>query len=413
MSASPVLPGALDGIRVLDLSRVLAAPVAAQMLGDFGAEVIKVERPGAGDDSRSYGPAWLRDEKGELTRDSSFYLSANRNKRSIAVDFAKPEGQEIMRELAAWADILVENFLVGTLARSGLDYESVREINPRLIYCSVTGYGQYGRYKHRRGYDSIFQAQGGLMAVTGARDDEPGAGPMRVGPSIVDVVTGYNAAIGILAALYHREKTGEGQHLDVALLDTCVAMQPHGVQGYLVDGNVPPRQGTLGNGGYPSRLFKCADGAIYITSGNNGQHEAICRVLGVPELVDRPEFGTITLRYKHRDEWDAVCVPLLAQWQKADLEAVLLANNVACSAINDYADVYADPYAEERGLKVETEHPYDPDQSLSLVANPIRMSATGTSYRRPPKLGEHTEQVLGEFGFDDDRIAGFKSAGVI
>jgi len=253
-------PMPLSGIKVLDLTRVLAGPLSSQMLADLGAEVIKIERPGGGDDARIFGPPYLVDPEGKANNNNSFYLCANRNKQSVAVDLAKPAGQEIIRELAKSADIMMENFKVDDLKRYGLDYQSIKKINPGIVYCSVTGYGQTGPYRYRPGYDAIFQACGGLMSVTGHPDGEPGAGPMKVGPSIADVMTGMNASIGILAALFHRKANGGvGQHIDVCLNDTVIASLTHYAQIYLVNGDTPPRRGTSGNGGVPARVFTCAD----------------------------------------------------------------------------------------------------------------------------------------------------------
>ena len=407
--------GALRGIRVLDLSRVLAAPWTTQILGDLGADIIKVERPGTGDDSRIYGPAWLRDADGGVSKESSFYICANRNKRSITVDFSREEGQAIVRQLAAEVDVLVENFIAGTLARYGLDYASLRTINPRLIYCSVTGYGQSGIYSQRRGYDAVFQAQSGLMSVTGHADGVPGGGPMRVGPSLVDVSTGYNAAIGILAALSQRDRiSGEGQHIDVALMDVGVAMQSHSIQGYLLNGEVPARRGTVGNGGHPARVFTCADGDIYISAGTTKQHEALCGILGLPQLAADPRFATSPLRFANRGEWDALVDPVIAGLNRMELENALIGAGVPCSRINDYDDLFEDPYAEERGLTVEVENPHAPDQPVRIVANPIRMSDSASHYDRPPLLGEHTAQILADvIGLGADQIERLREQGII
>ena len=285
MSALP-----LSGIRILDLTRVLAGPLSAQMLGDLGAEVIKIERPGGGDDARAFGPPYLVDPEGKENNNNSFYLCANRNKKSVTVNIAKPEGQEIIRELAKTCDVMMENYKVGDLKRYGLDYESIRAINPGIIYCSVTGFGQTGPYAPRAGYDAIFQAMGGLMSVTGHIDGEPGAGPMKVGPSIVDYMTGMNTSIGILAALYHRKANGgEGQHIDVCLLDTVIASLSHYAQIYLVNGNTPPRRGTWGNGGMPAGVFRCTDGELMLVVGNDGQFPRTCAVLGAARTRQRSE----------------------------------------------------------------------------------------------------------------------------
>ncbi len=408
--------GPLTGIRVLDLTRVLAAPWASQMLGDLGAEIIKVEMPGVGDDSRIYGPAWLPDESGAPGNNSSFYIATNRNKRSITVDFSKPEGQKIICDLARTSDVFMENFIAGAMARAGLDYESLRTINPRLVYCSITGYGQDGPYASRPGYDAVFQAQSGLMSVTGHADDVPGGGPMRIGPSLVDVSTGYNAAIGILAALLGRDRsTGKGQHIDIALLDVAVAMQSHSVQGYLMTGEVPARRGTVGNGGHPARLFPCSDGDIYISAGNQRQHQALCEVLGVPGLAEDPRFKTSPLRFDNRAEWDAVVEPIIAKREKFRLQDSLVAAKVPCSVINDYGDVLADPHVQHRGLLQTIEHRDAPNGRLDVIANPIRFSDTPVELpSTPPHLGEHTDEVLAEIaGYSPDEIARLRECGAI
>src|SRR5256714_8507207 len=282
----------LSGIKILDLTRVLAGPLSAQMLGDLGAEVIKIERPGTGDDARAFGPPYLVDPDGKENNNNSFYLCANRNKKSVTVDLAKPEGQEIIRELAKSVDIMMENFKVGDLKRYKLDYESIRAINPGIIYCSVTGFGQTGPYAPRAGYGAIFQAMGGLMSVTGHLDGEPGAGPMKVGPSIVDYMTGMNTSIGILAALYHRKANGgEGQHIDVWLFDTVIASLSHWLQIYLVNGQTPPRRGTWRNRGMPAGVFRATDGELMLGVGNDGQFARTCALLGAPELAADARFG--------------------------------------------------------------------------------------------------------------------------
>jgi crotonobetainyl-CoA:carnitine CoA-transferase CaiB-like acyl-CoA transferase len=276
MSALP-----LSGIKILDLTRVLAGPLSAQMLADLGADVIKIERPGGGDDARAFGPPYLSDPEGKANNNNSFYLCANRNKKSVTVNIAKPEGQQIIRELAKTADVMMENYKVGDLKRYGLDYETIKAINPGIIYCSVTGFGQTGPYAPRAGYDAILQAMGGLMSVTGHIDGEPGEGPMKVGPSIVDYMTGMNTSIGILSALYHRDaNNGEGQQIDVCLFDTVIASLSHWLQIYLVNGKMPPRRGTWGNGGMPAGVFRCTDGELMLVVGNDGQFQRTCAVLG-------------------------------------------------------------------------------------------------------------------------------------
>lgn len=408
--------GPLSGIRVLDLTRVLAGPWATQMLGDLGADVIKIERPGTGDDARQYGPAWLTDEEGKSTSDSSFFVSANRNKRSLTVDLQTPDGREIIRRLAARSDILMENFLPGAMARLGLDHASLRAINPRLIYCSLSGYGQTGPYSARPGYDAVFQAQSGLMSVTGLPDGVPGGGPMRIGPSLVDVATGQNAAIAMIAALYHRDmQSGKGQYIDVAMLDTALAMQSTAIQGFLMGGVIPERLGTAGNGGHPSRLFHCHDGDIFLSAGNSGQYQALCHVLGLPDLATDPRFATAALRFRNRHAWDEIAEPVIYRRDRGELQDRLIEAKIPCSVINRYDDVFEDEHVKHRGLKIEMPHPSASDAKVSMVANPIRLSESPVEYQaHPPMLGEHSEEILRDIGgFDDEEIARFRAERII
>src|SRR6202048_999079 len=297
----------LSGIKILDLTRVLAGAVSAHMLGDLGAEVIKIERPGTGDDARAFGPPYRVDPEGKENNNNAFYFCANRNKKSVTVNIAKPEGQEIIRELAKSCDVMMENYKVGDLKRYKLDYEPIRVINPGIIYCSVTGFGQTGPYAPRAGYDAIFQAMGGVMSVTGHMDGEPREGPMKVGPSIVDYMTGMNASIGILAALYHRKANGgAGQHVDVCLFDTVIASLSHYAQIFLISGNTPPRRGTWGNGGMPAGVFRCADGELMLVVGNDAQFARTCEVLGSAELATNAKFVKNNARVGHGKEIMAI-----------------------------------------------------------------------------------------------------------
>jgi len=408
--------GALSGIRVLDLGRVLAAPWATQILGDMGAEVIKVERPQGGDMGRLYGPDFLMDAQGRKTRESSFYLCANRNKKSVTVDLSSAEGQQIIKDLAAQCDVFVENFIAGTTERFGLDYASIRAINPRIIYCSVTGYGQDGPYASRPGFDAVFQAHGGMMSVTGIPDGMPGAGPMKTGPSLMDVMTGYNAAVGILAALLHRDRvSGEGQYIDVALLDTAVACQSHLMSNYLISGRVPERRGNEGNGGGPAQVFKCRDGEIYISAGNNHNFVDLCRVLGAPELGHDPRFVDLHDRYLHRSELTGLLSDLVLQWDRRPLMDALVEAHVACSVVNDYADVFDDPQVRHRGILIDMPHPLSPTGSVPGIANPVRLSDTPVRYdRHPPLLGEHNDEVLHDMlGMNGMEIAALRARRVI
>ncbi|RKT14214.1 crotonobetainyl-CoA:carnitine CoA-transferase CaiB-like acyl-CoA transferase [Paraburkholderia sp. RAU2J] len=392
--------GALSGIRVLDLSRILAGPWGAQMLADLGADVIKVERPGKGDDSRQFGPPFLKDRDGNDTRESTFFISANRGKKSITCDIATPEGQALIRSLAAKCDVLLENYKVGDLKRYGLDYESLKPVNPRLVYCSITGFGQTGPYSPRPGYDSIFQAMGGLMSITGNGDDVPGGGPMKTGPSLADIICGQYAASAIVAALYRRDAggapSGEGQYIDLSLLDSMIAATSHYASQYLVSGEIPIRRGTEGNGGMPSRMFRCADRDIMIVAGNNEQYARLCQVLGRPELATDARFGEIALRVRNRRALGEVFEPLIAQWQSDELLVALDAAGVPAGPINNLQQVFADPHVQARGMCVEATHPLS-DDAVRMVANPVKMSGTPIdSYTAPPTLGQHTDSVLSE-----------------
>jgi crotonobetainyl-CoA:carnitine CoA-transferase CaiB-like acyl-CoA transferase len=409
MSALP-----LSGIKILDLTRVLAGPLSAQMLGDLGADVIKIERPGTGDDARQFGPPYLVDPEGKENNNNSFYLCANRNKRSVTVNIAKPEGQEIIRELAKGCDVFMENYKVGDLQRYGLDYEAIRAVNPNIIYCSVTGFGQTGPYAPRAGYDAIFQAMGGLMSVTGHMDGEPGAGPMKVGPSIVDYMTGMNTSIAILSALYHRKANGgEGQHLDVCLLDTVIASLSHYVQIFLVNGKSPPRRGTWGNGGMPAGVFRCADGEIMLVVGNDGQYARTCEVLGAPELAKDPKFLKNNDRVVNGKEIMAIFAGHFLKKPVAYWLEELERAGVPSGPVNDFAHVFADPHVRSRGMEIKVDHPFE--HALSLVRNPLTFSGTPvTDYRAPPRLGEHTREILSaNLGYDETKIEGLKKQGVI
>jgi crotonobetainyl-CoA:carnitine CoA-transferase CaiB-like acyl-CoA transferase len=390
--------GALAGVRVLDLSRILAGPWGAQMLADLGAEVIKVERPGKGDDSRQFGPPFLMDRQGKVTRESTFFISANRGKKSITCDIATPDGQALIRSLVEHCDVLLENYKVGDLKRYGLDYASLRQVNPRLIYCSITGFGQTGPYSPRPGYDSIFQAMGGLMSVTGNGDDAQGGGPMKTGPSLADILCGQYAASAIIAALYHRDASpggnGEGQYIDLALLDAMIAATSHYASQYLVSGEIPVRRGTEGNGGMPSRMFRCADRDIMIVAGNNEQYARMCNVLGHPELASDARFSEIALRVKNRRALGEVFEPLIAAWQSDALLAALDAAGVPAGPINNLQQVFADPHVQAREMCVEVAHPLT-DEAVRMVANPVKMSGTPIdAYAPPPMLGQHTDDVL-------------------
>lgn len=404
----------LENIKVLDLTRVLAGPLAAQTLADLGAQVIKIERPGNGDDARVFGEPYLRDHDGKATRENAFYLSANRNKQSVTVNIADPRGADIIRALAAKADVVMENYKVGDLKRYGLDYESIRALNPGVIYCSVTGYGQSGPYAKRPGYDAVFQGQGGLMSVTGLPDDRPGGGPMKVGPSIVDVLTGLNTSNAILAALYHRDAAGGvGQAIDIALLDCVVAALSHYAQIYLTSGEVPVRRGTQGNGGMPSTLFPCSDGAIMLTAGNDIQYDRLCEAVERPDLATHELFHTNVVRVANRDALTEMFDAIFRKHSVAYWLERLGAYGIPSGPINDIGQVFADPQMQHRQMAVSTPHPLAPD--LRVIRSPLHFSETPiTSYKAPPMLGEHTFDVLArELGFDGETLDRLRQAKVI
>jgi crotonobetainyl-CoA:carnitine CoA-transferase CaiB-like acyl-CoA transferase len=387
--------GALSHITVLDLSRVLAGPWAGQVLADLGAEVIKIERPGSGDDTRSWGPPYLRDAQGNDTADAAYYLCANRNKQSVTVDFTTAEGLAIVRNLARQADVVLENFKVGGLAAYGLDYESLRAVNPRLIYCSITGFGQTGPYAPRAGYDLLVQAMGGLMSITGRQDDEPGAGPQKAGVAVTDILTGLYAAIGILAALTHRERTGIGQHIDLGLLDVQVACLANQAMNYLVSGTAPRRSGNAHPNLVPYQDFPTSDGYVIIAVGNDAQFARLCAVLALEELAADPSFASNKQRVLNRreliDRLSAVTVTHPTAHWVAALEGV----GVPAGPINNLQAVFADPQVCARDMRVELSHPVA--GTVSLVANPLRLSETPVSYRSaPPPLGAQTREVLME-----------------
>jgi len=373
---------------VLDLSRVLAAPLAAQILGDLGAEVVKIERPVAGDDSRNIGGVPLPGHDGP-TSERSFFLSCNRNKESLTLDLANPAAQDVLKRLAATADVLIENYKVGTLAKYGLDYDSLAAINPRLIYCSVTGYGQNGPRAPEPGYDPVFQAESGLMSITGFPDREP----VKAGTYVVDILGGHNAAIGILAALHDRGVTGLGQHVDIALFDCALASLATVGQGYLVSGQVPGRQGNGPLSGGPSDVFNCADGAVYIIAGIDRQFVKLCAVLKLEHLPQDPRFAKTPLRYTNRAELREILQEAISTWQCASLMAELAKVTVPVGRVNSVAEALADDQAEFRQMVKPMAHPLSDD--LKVLASPIRLSRTPPIYDKPPPLlGEHSESVL-------------------
>ena len=403
-------PGPLDGIRVLDLSRVLAGPFCTQMLADLGAEVIKVERPAVGDETRTWGPPYVKDPEGADTTESAYYLCANRNKRSITVDFSQPRGVVLVKRLLERCDVLVENFKVGGLSKFGLGYEQLREEFPRLVYCSITGFGQTGPYAHRPGYDMMAQGMGGLISITG----EPDRPPSKVPVAINDIMTGMYTAVAMLSAVRHRDLTGEGQHVDVGLLDVQVSWLANVASNYLVGGRIPRRLGTAHPNTVPYQVFPTEDGFIIVAANNDGQFERFCEAAGAPELLNDPDFSTNALRVRNRDR----LVPKVeavtrtrgtAAWMEA-LEAA----GVPCAPVNTVDQVFADPQVQARGMQIRMPHPLA-GEGVRLVGSPIQLSRTPVSYRRaPPTLGQHTDEVLAEvLGLGEDERNALREEGVI
>jgi crotonobetainyl-CoA:carnitine CoA-transferase CaiB-like acyl-CoA transferase len=407
------MPGPLAHIRVLDLSRVLAAPWTGQNLADLGAEVIKVERPGKGDDSRAFGPPWLKDRTGADTAESAYFAAANRGKKSITVDLARPEGAALVRDLAARSDVLLENYKYGDLARYGLGFEDLARVNPRLIYCSVTGFGQTGPYRERPGYDFMIQGMGGLMSITGERDGLPGAGPQRVGVPIVDIMTGMYASIAVCAAIAHRAETGVGQHLDLALLDTQVAFLANQAMNYLATGEAPGRLGNAHPNIVPYQTFSTADGDIILACGNDNLFNKFCEVAGALELARDERFSTNAKRVENRAEITPVLAAIFRKRTTREWVAALEAAGVPNGPINNIRQVFEEPQVVARGMRIDLPHPSA--GTVPLVASPMRFSATPVEHRLPPPtLGQHTEEVLHEvLGFDEKRIRALREARVV
>lgn len=419
MSHTAGQQGALAGIKVLDLSRVLAGPWATQMLADLGADVIKVERPEAGDDTRHWGPPFLKDEHGNDTREASYFTACNRNKRSITVDMAHPEGQALLRKMAAEADVVVENFKVGGLKQYGLDYDSLKTLNPRLIYCSITGFGQEGPYAERAGYDLMVQAMCGLMSITGHADDQPGGGPLKVGVAVIDVFTGLYASNAILAAINARDNartgTGQGQYIDMALLDVGMAVLANQAAGFLATGKAPGRAGNIHPSLAPYQDFRSSDGNVLLAIGNDGQFARFCAAAGKPEWAQDSRFATNTARVQNRPALLSLMEPLMRTRTTAEWIALLEDKAVPCGPINTIAQAFDDPQVQARGIrKALPRDAGDGIAQIATVASPMRLSATPVSYRNaPPALGQHTQQVLQELGLSPEEITALQSAKVV
>jgi formyl-CoA transferase len=402
----------LANIKVLDLTRVLAGPWCTQLLADYGATVIKIEKPGVGDDTRHWGPPYLPDADGSPTSEAAYYLSANRGKQSVTLDFARPEGAALLRQLIAQADVLIENYKVGSLTKYGLDYETLHALNPRLIYCSITGFGQTGPYASRPGYDFAIQGIGGLMSVTGERDDLPGGGPQKVGVALVDVMTGMYASSAILAALTNRERSGEGRHIDVALLDVEVAMLANVGMNYLVGGTLPKRWGNAHPNIVPYQAFDTAEGQIVVAVGNDGQFASFCRVLGQSWNLD-PRFATNPARVKHRELLVPMISACLLTRRSHELAEALEAVNVPCGPINNLQQVFADPQVQARAMRTDIPHPTA--GSVPQVRHPVLFSGDATApMQAPPTLGQHTDAVLEQMlGLNAADIAGLRQQGLV
>ena len=419
MTTLPSSAGALAGIKVLDLSRVLAGPWCTQVLADLGADVVKVERPGLGDDTRQWGPPFLKDAEGNDTTQASYFTACNRNKRSVTIDMATPEGQALIKQMALQADIVVENFKVGGLKQYGLDHESLRALNPRLIYCSVTGFGQDGPYAERAGYDLMVQAMTGMMSITGRADTEPGGGPLRVGVAVIDLFTGMYASNAILAALHVRDNaatgTGQGQHIDMALLDVGMAVLANQASGFLATGQAPGRMGNSHPSLAPYQDFPTQDGNMLLAIGNDGQFQRFCAAAGQPDWAVDARFTTNTLRVKHRTELIPMMEAVTRTRSTAAWIALLEDKAVPCGPINTIAQAFDDAQVKARGLRVELPRSAgDGIRTIAGVASPLRLSANPPVLRNaPPALGQHTDEVLAELGLNTQAIAALRDKQVL
>ena len=407
------MKGALSHLRVVDLSRVLAGPWASQILADMGADVIKIERPGSGDDTRGWGPPFLKDEAGNDTTEAAYYLGANRGKKSLTLNIAAPEAQEIIRHLVKDADVFIENYKVGDMARYGLSYQDLKQINPRIVYCSITGFGQTGPMAEIAGYDFIVQGLGGLMSITGERDDLPGGGPQKVGVAVADIMTGLYSTIAILAAIEHRHSSGEGQYIDMAMLDVQVATIANMNMNYLCSGKVPGRQGNAHANIVPYQVFNAADGELILAVGNDTQFAKLCAVLGCPEIAGDERYAKNTNRVRHRDALLPLLQQRLVTRSVAQWVEVLQPEGVPCGPVNSIAQTFANPQVIHRQMRVDLPHPLA--GSVPSVANPIKFSGTPIQYgEAPPTLGQHSDQVLKEYvGLSDAEIEALKAKRII
>ena len=403
--------GPLQGLRILDLSRILAGPTCTQLLGDLGADVIKIERPGAGDDTRKWGPPYVQDRHGQDTSESAYYLCANRNKRSVAIDIAHPEGQALIRALAAHCDVLIENYKVGGLRKYNLAYEQLREALPRLVYCSISGFGQTGPYAARAGYDFLIQGMGGIMSMTGAPEGEP----MKVGVGIADVMCGMYAATAILAALRHRDASGQGQHIDLALLDSQVSWLINGGLNYLTSGRVPGRLGNAHPNIVPYQTLPASDGHFILAVGNDQQFRRFCEYAGQAELADDPRYASNAARVRHREELVPRLAGITVTKSREHWLSGLEKLGVPCGPVNDLQQVFDDPQVQHRQMRITLPHPLAGEGEVALIGNPLQFSETPVSYRKaPPLLGEHTDEVLREvLALEENQLEALRGSGII